>query len=207
MRTFVAITIPPEFREALAGQADRLGRHVRDLRWVPPENLHLTLAFLGEVPAHSVDSVKSGLDAAVQGHRPFNIGFGSGGTFPRRSEPRVAWVGVTGDLDEVKGLQASITREMRQLGLRVDDRPFSAHVTLARVNRQATPSARIAIAHRFEEMDLEQLGVFTVSAVILMESDLTADGAIYREVLEVELGGAYDSSGDRDRRFRLFRGR
>ena len=204
MRAFIAITIPLEFREALAAQADRLGHRLRDLRWVPPGNLHLTLAFLGEIPSHSVDSIKSGLDAVVQGCHPFNLGFGSGGTFPPRGEPRVAWVRITGDLDEAKALQAAIAREMRELGLRVDARPFSPHVTLARIRRQATPSARIAIAHHFEGLDLEHLGIFTVPAIALMESDLTPDGAVYREVLEVELGGAGDSSEPRDRRFRLF---
>ncbi len=204
MRAFIAILIPPKFRQALAEQATGLGHHAREARVVPPDNLHLTLAFLGEVPPHTVDSVRSGMDAAAVGHQPFNIGFGGGGTFPRRGEPRIAWIGVDGDLDAAQNLQVSIAREMRQVNIRVDDRPFSPHVTLARITRQATPSARIAIARRVEEFDLGALGQFTVSAISLMESDVMPDGAVYRHVLDVELGSVAAKEPGRSGRFRIF---
>ncbi len=204
MRAFITISIPPHFRQALADQASDLGHHARELRVAPADNLHLTLAFLGEVPPHTVDSVQSGMEAAAVGHYPFDIGFGGGGTFPRRGEPRVAWVGVTGDLEAAQNLQSSIAREMRQLHIRVAERPFSPHVTLARISRQATPSARIAIARRVEAFDLVELGHFTVSAISLMESDLVPSGAVYRHVLDVELGTAAAEAPSRSGRFRIF---
>lgn len=204
MRAFIAISIPLQFRQALADQASGLGHHAREVRVVPLDNLHLTLAFLGEVPPHTVDSVRSGMEAAAVNHQPFDIGLGVGGTFPRRGEPRVAWVGVNGDLDAAQDLQSSITREMRQLNIRADDRPFSPHVTLARISRQTTPSARISIARRVEAFDLGALGHFTVAAISLRESDLTPGGAVYRHVLDVELGGVVAKAPSRSGRFRIF---
>ncbi|MBM4438664.1 MAG: RNA 2',3'-cyclic phosphodiesterase [Actinobacteria bacterium] len=203
MRAFVAVTIPATFREALAAQAETVGRQTRDVRWIAPGNVHLTLAFLGEVPAQNADSIRSGMAAAARQQPAFSVGFGSGGTFPRGGEPRIGWVSLTGDLEALRALQAAITREMRQLGIRVDDRPFSPHVTLARIGRQATPSARIALARRFEQIQLDHLGVFTIASIALMESDLTRAGAVYREVLSVDLGGVRSDAGPA-RRFRLF---
>ncbi len=203
MRAFIAVTIPAELRAALAAEGAALARQARDIRPVPADSLHLTLAFLGETPAHMVDSLRSGMEAAAGRHRPFAIGFGGGGTFPRRGEARVAWAGITGQLDVIEALQASVTREMRELGLRVDNRPFSAHVTLARVNRRATPSARIAISRRAEGLELDRLGQFAVTAITLVESDLTPAGAVYRELLQVELGISVQTEGP-GRRFGLF---
>ncbi len=204
MRAFVAISYPPELRAELARRARSLVGNVRDVRCMSAESLHLTLAFLGEVPAHSTDSIRSGLEAATRGHSPFVLRFGSGGTFPTGGEPRVAWVGVTGDLDAVRDLQAAITREMQGIGLRMGARPFSPHVTLARIGRQATPSTRMGVARRFEAARLGALGAHTVSAVSLFESDLSPAGAVYREVLGVEFDTHAPPAEDAERRFRLF---
>ena len=205
MRAFIAIAIPAEIRGVIAKQAALLSRQTRDIRWVPSENLHVTLAFLGEVPSQNADSIESGMEAAARKHGAFSIGFGGGGTFPRGGEPHLGVIDITGDLAAVRALQADITKEMRQLRMRVDDRPFSPHVTLARIGRQATPSARNAIAHRFGEFDLATQGVFTVDAIALMESDLVRTGAVYRQVLSVELG--LDASRrTQGRRFGFLRG-
>ncbi len=204
MRAFVAISYPQELRVELARRARSLVGNVRDVRCMSADSLHLTLAFLGEVPAHSADSIRSGLEAATRGRSPFVLRFGSGGTFPTGGEPRVAWVGVTGDLDAVRDLQAAVTREMQGIGLRMGSRPFSPHVTLARIGRQATPSTRMGVARRFEAARLEALGAHTVDAVCLFESDLSPAGAVYREVLAVEFDADAPPAAEAERGFRLF---
>lgn len=204
MRAFVAISYPQELRVELANRARSLVGNVRDVRCMSAESLHLTLAFLGEVPAHSTDSIRSGLEAATRGRSPFVLRFGSGGTFPTGGEPRVAWVGVTGNLDAVRDLQAAVTREMQGIGLRMGSRPFSPHVTLARIGRQATPSTRMGVARRFEAASLGSLGAHTVGAVALFESDLSPAGAVYREVLEVDFDPDAPPAAEAERGFRLF---
>ncbi len=186
MRAFVAITIPPAIRAALADEAAGLAAHTRHVRTATPDNLHLTLAFLGQVPAQRIDSLRSAMQAAAAGRRPFSIGFDSGGAFPTRGEPRVAWAGVDGELGALRDVQAAVTEAMRGIGLRVDQRPFSPHVTLARIGRQATPWARTAIVRSLETMELDRQGRFTVKGISLIESDLTSDGAVHREVFTVD---------------------
>ena len=204
MRAFIAISYPQHLRDELARRARSLLGNVRDVRCMSTESLHLTLAFLGEVPAHATDSIQSGMVAAARGRAPFVLRFGSGGTFPTGGEPRIAWVGVTGDLDAMRDLQAAITREMQGIGLRMGSRPFSPHVTLARIGRQATPSTRMGVARRFEAARLGVLGAHTVAAISLFESDLSPVGAVYREVLHVEFDTDAPPAGEAERRFRLF---
>lgn len=204
MRAFIAISYPPALRAELAECAREVVGQTRDVRCMPVDSLHLTLAFLGEVPAHGSDSIRSGMEAAVRGREPFTVSFGSGGTFPVGGEPRVAWVGIDGDLDAVQNLQSAVTREMRGLGLRLGARPFSPHVTLARIGRQAPPSARSGVAGRFEALRLAALGTHVVNSITLVESELSPVGAVYREVLSVDLDPDAPRSDPNKRRFRLF---
>ncbi len=204
MRAFIAISYPQQMRVELARRARALVGNVRDVRWMSAESLHLTLAFLGEVPAHATDGIQSAMEAAARGRAPFVLRFGSGGTFPTGGEPRVAWVGVTGDLDAVRELQAAVTRELRGIGMRMGSRPFSPHVSLARIGRQATPSTRMGVARRFEAARLGVLGPHTVAGISLFESDLSPAGAVYREVLHVEFDAGAPPADEGERRFRLF---
>ncbi len=186
MRAFVAIRIPLQFREVLAGEAVSLTQISRHTRPATVGNLHLTLAFLGNVASQSTDSVISAMETAATGFKPLRLGFGPGGTFPLYGEPRIAWVGVTGDLEPLNKLQGSITENMRGIGIRVDKRPFSPHITLARIGRQATPSDRISIRRALEDLDLNHLGQFVTHGISLIESELTIEGASHQELLEVE---------------------
>ena len=209
MRAFVAVTIPKPFRDALAAEAASLARVSHHVRTVAPENLHLTLAFLGDVPAQSTDSVRSGMQAAVRGRHPFSIGFSGGGTFPANREPRIAWAGISGETEALRDLQAAVLEAVRGLGLRVDPRPFSPHVTLARIGRMAAPSARRVISRGFEAMEFDRLGLFTVSHISLMESDLTPAGAVHHEAFSVDFAPEEESLPPRPRprprrRFGLF---
>ena len=202
MRAFIAIRIPLQFREALAGEAASLVQISRHTRPVTVGNLHLTLAFLGNVASQSSDSVMSAMETAATGFQPLRLGFGSGGTFPLYGVPRIAWVGVTGDLEPLRKVQGAITEALRGIGVRVDKRPFSPHVTLARIGRQATPSERIAVRRGLETLDLNHLGEFVTYGISFIESDLTLDGSAHQELFEVEFRQARFKT--KRRRFGLF---
>jgi len=207
MRAFIAILYPADLRAELAQKASGLVATERDVRCMPAESLHLTLAFLGNVSSQSTDSIRSGMQAAASGRRPFVLDLGLGGTFPTGGEPRIAWTSVAGQLGDVEDLQMAITREMIGIGLRMDARPFSPHVTLARIGRQVTPTARSALARRFEQTDFGALGSHSVTSISLVESDLAPTGTVYREVLAVELDPTAQPAPPKPRRLGLFRRR
>lgn len=202
MRAFVAIAVPHGFRTALAAEAAALSRHSRHVRAVESENMHLTLAFLANLPDQGAESVRSGMEGVASGRRSFSLGFEGGGAFPNIREPRVGWAGLSGELEALSDLQNSVIEAIRDIGLRVDRRPFSPHITLLRIGRQTSPSARTAIGRACAALDLSRLGRFSVSGISLMESTLTDQGAINNEVFEV--GFSEIGNTPRRRRFGIF---
>ncbi|WP_275585769.1 RNA 2',3'-cyclic phosphodiesterase [Geodermatophilus sabuli] len=129
---FFAVTPPPGAR------AD-LDRALAPLRvapgapgWTPPERWHLTLLFLGGVPAGDVPALVAGAGPAVAATPPLSLRLAGGGRFGSRRRPQVCWAGVTGDADVLGGLAGRLAGVARELRLPVEDRPFRAHLTLGR---------------------------------------------------------------------------
>jgi 2'-5' RNA ligase len=101
-------------------------------RWTPPERWHLTLLFLGAVPAERVDELVAAAGPAVAATPPMTLRLGGAGRFGSRRRPQVFWADVTGDDAALGALAARLAAAARRLGLPVEDRPFRAHLTLGR---------------------------------------------------------------------------
>jgi RNA 2',3'-cyclic 3'-phosphodiesterase len=136
MRLFFAIELPARIRSALGALR---ARAADDYRWVDPELMHLTLAFLGEQPPERLPELEAVGAAAAGGARPFRLALGATGSFGGRRAPRVLWVGLGGDLEALAGLQAALAAGLRRGAFPVEDRPFAPHVTLARRRESAGP--------------------------------------------------------------------
>lgn len=162
MRLFVAIDPPEVVRDALAA-LELPGRLSR----VPRDQLHLTLRFLGEV-----ERVPA-LDLASP---PFSLRVVGGGAFPSAARPRVLWAGIGGDLDALAGLAARVEAAVRSVGLPPADKPFRAHLTLARVRGGRVPEAVAAV------QALPDLGEWPVREVLLVKSTLGPRGAVHERM-------------------------
>ena len=121
-RLFVAIDLPEQVKEAVTGIVHR---GVAGARWVPPEQLHLTLRFIGDCDERTFQEIRGGLSALKSA--PFPLTIRGIGHFPPRGEPRVLWVGVE-DSVELSTLQAKIEREIVSAGIEADKRRFSPHI-------------------------------------------------------------------------------
>jgi 2'-5' RNA ligase len=130
IRSFVALPLPDEQRARLGAYLEECARAAPGFRWVPAANLHLTLRFLGNLEPETLAAVQAGL-AGVRG-RSFTVALGELGTFGSRSAPRVVWLGVRTGLDEMAELAAAIETVVQAAGVPGEDRPFRAHLTLAR---------------------------------------------------------------------------
>jgi 2'-5' RNA ligase len=174
MRLFVAVELPEEVHEVLVRGLGLLKRDQPPARWVRPEGMHITLKFLGEQAQEVVDGLDRALPTALAALAPTTVELGGGGFFPNERRPRVAWVGGgAGTLgawaDAVEGTAAS-------LGVPREVRPFSLHLTLARLERpwgaQAVDHFRIAVGKwRFPE--------FVAREAVLFQSELRPSGAVY----------------------------
>ena len=176
-RLFVAAALPPPLLDALRDlQADRDG-----FRWVPPGRMHLTLRFIGDVEETQAQRLEEALRALTA--PAFELHPERLGVFPSRRKPRVLWVGLQPE-PLLADLHAAIDRILVRKDVAPDPRPFSPHITLARLRRVDPREVRAFInAHR--DLDLPS---FAVRHAHLYESELHPDGARHRRRASYPLG-------------------
>jgi 2'-5' RNA ligase len=188
IRSFIAIELPGEAREGLAGLRKRLERDEhRFVKWVDPKGIHLTLKFLGNVPTGQVAQITSAVEEGSRGTSPFHLEIWGLGAFPSARQPRVLWVGVHGDTDKLSKLQQNIDSAVAALGFSREERPFVPHLTLARTREVASGPERRSLGELISSTIFEDKYGFEVQAVKLMRSQLTRAGAIYTCLSAVRL--------------------
>jgi 2'-5' RNA ligase len=195
VRAFVAILLDDAVRRELGEAIERLRPVARDVAWVAPGNLHLTLKFLGEVPEALIKSVAGALGEASVAADPFEARIHGLGAFPSAGRPRVVWAGVTEGAAEMIALVRRIDTVLVPLGFPRDERPFSPHVTLGRVRR---PERNLALTDALENAAAREFGQMRVPSASLMQSGLGPRGARYTELVSVRLGRPVSDSGVSD---------
>lgn len=185
MRAFIAFELPPEITRLAADLQACLQRRGLKLRWVRPGNIHLTLRFLGEIPSEQSAAVAQAMGAAALGGASIQLSAQGMGVFPGLRKPRVLWMGLGGQIDLLAQAAARLEAELAPLGIAREDRPFKAHLTLARIQ---TP-----VDVRMLQAALEACGGFAPQAfmaaeMILFQSDLRPQGPIYTPLSKVALG-------------------
>ncbi len=181
MRAFVAILLDDATRAALARLPRPAPPRGVQVRWVAERNLHLTLKFLGEVEEERIPAVAAALRAASVQAKPFTMEVAGTGAFPERGAPRVLWAGCDGGTALV-ALAAAVEQGLERIGFERERRPFSAHVTLARVTGRA-PGPLLPPERRDRAF-----GQVQVRSLSLMRSTLRTAGAVYEEVERCALG-------------------
>ncbi|HEY6268898.1 MAG TPA: RNA 2',3'-cyclic phosphodiesterase [Candidatus Acidoferrum sp.] len=177
MRLFVALEIPSTVRKNLAELVNSLRAVSPQTRWVRPENLHVTLKFIGEVPETQLASIRTAL-AQVRSDRPVTLDFGGLGFFPNERHPRVFWAGIEAS-PNLKTLAADIEKATETLSIAREQRPFSPHLTLARFEPPRLPDQlRTAI----QENAGREFGSLRTHQFHLIESKLKPSGAEYTTV-------------------------
>ena len=150
------------------------------VRWTSPEQMHLTLRFLGHLPDTDLSAVQEALHQATHKNPPLHLAVVGLGCFPSPRRPRVFWAGIDAEGDALFQLQRSVLEHTRSWG-KLDDRPFHAHITLARITEIRPPAAR-RFADLVDKHRQDSAGRWTVQSVELMRSDLSPRGARYHQV-------------------------
>lgn len=184
MRLFIAVPLPQE----LTGRAAALlPAALPALKRVRPELMHLTLAFLGWTPDEQLDTVVDAARAAAAGHRAFDLSFAGAGRFPASGRPRVVWLGIGEGKDPLADLAAGVTAELRRRELKFDDRPFSPHLTLARLRADASGPEAQTVAAAVDGIAVPELRT-RVDRIAVVESVLSPKGPRYTARAELALG-------------------
>lgn len=188
IRSFLAVNISVETARLIADDQkilrDRCREAGLEVRWVPPQNMHITLRFLGEITEPMIKALQDNLEDATRSIAPFEMVASGLGVFPDTGEPRVLWAGVTSRDDQLEHLYREVSKILEDTGFRNDDKPFKSHVTLGRVK-----SAPAGVAGCLEEMDVKEYGTTVVRDLVCYRSDLTHQGADYHLLWKLPLKG------------------
>jgi 2'-5' RNA ligase len=188
IRSFIAIELPQELKLALSRLQEKL-KSVSGVpvRWVDPGNIHLTLKFLGDISPEITGRITSALEDAARDMPPFDIEVSGLGVFPNTKRVQIIWVGLAGELAKLEQLQKRIDAGLIPLGFPSEARPFTPHLTLARVRDYARPDDRLKLGELIASTSFEQKYIINVNAVLLMKSQLTREGPIYSKISIIAL--------------------
>ncbi|MFC1645729.1 RNA 2',3'-cyclic phosphodiesterase [Candidatus Omnitrophota bacterium] len=178
IRTFIALEINEEIKEKIAQIQEKI-KQTNSLKgkWVPKNNMHLTLKFLGDTQLEYIESIKDAIKECLVGEKPINCNLVNVGTFPNERFPRVVWAGIKGGDIEIINLAERLEKSLRKLGFKKEKRGFKAHLTICR--------AKQVLNHSQLKLALEEINnsfkpqEFTINKIAFFQSKLTPQGPIY----------------------------
>jgi 2'-5' RNA ligase len=167
----------------MGGLIDVLKRHNADVKWVTPENLHLTLKFLGSTADNVLPRIGESLATLASSYRPFSMKVTGTGVFPRSRNPKVIWVGIESS-DTLAKMKRDIEKAMASFGYQEEDKEFRPHLTIGRVRSQRGMISTINALNTYEG---KNFGTVPVDRIRLMKSELKPEGPEYTCLYDVPL--------------------
>ena len=184
IRTFIAIELPNGVLASIQEMQNHLKTFGFKVRWVRPENIHLTLKFLGSINVEDVEKIGKATTMVATGVGPFLLEVKGLGVFPDIRRPRVLWAGIAGETPPLNELQKDLEEALWQVGVPKEKRPFSGHLTLGRVKGKID-SEKILNALKLGKAFISD--PFTVRNLYLFKSDLKPTGAEYTKLIQAPL--------------------
>lgn len=184
VRSFIAFKLPASVIQSLAAVQNHMRSFGFPIRWVKPDNIHLTIKFLGNIETAQIDIIDHALSEAVKGCAPISLVIKGAGVFPGVKRPRVFWMGIFGDTQILDQLRHTVDKYCEQIGFSRDQKPFKGHLTLGRF-KGTVDSSRLVEA--IESCRVIHLPAFDLDVVTLFKSDLKSTGPIYSTLTKYPL--------------------
>jgi 2'-5' RNA ligase len=185
LRTFIALELPTAVHHLL----EKLQRELKSVRlrarWVRSENIHLTLKFLGNINPGDINQIGVVISEAAEKSAPLRLSVQGIGFFPGIKRPRVVWVGLGGQVQQLIELQLTLANKLEPFGFPKDKRPFKGHLTLGRIKEAVSPKTIRRIIQEYADFGTQE---FTAGQIILYKSDLRPSGAVYTPLQRVDFG-------------------
>ncbi len=185
IRAFIAIPLPDSVKYWITGIQKQMKRSNIQASWQKPENLHLTIKFLGQIRNDQIDQIKYCMSRVSEQFLAFSL-YGSGiGVFPSVRFSRVLWTGIGGQTEQLESLVTNLEQSLfTESGMKKEKKRFSAHLTLARMKYSIPPRKMVSLMQAFEN---QQSDIFRVEKLYLIKSDLKSFGAVHKKIFEVFL--------------------
>lgn len=185
---FIAIELPDSVRNDLYELRQTLKTaDYTFIKWVNSQGIHLTLKFIGNVKMNMLQPINQAIVEGCSGCKKFSLEIAELGAFPNLKKPRVIWIGVEGNLAELKKLQDLIDAKLEILGFLREKRPFSPHITLARINERADSVKLRDFADIIQKCNYRKRFQIFVEQVSIIRSQLLPTGAVYSKLKEIQL--------------------
>ena len=184
IRGFIGVQIAPEIRARISAAIAQLAPEISGIRWVREENFHFTLKFLGLIEEPQIEPIRKALAQAIQPFRRFTINAKGLGVFPDSKKARVLWVGL--ESNHMAGLAKSVESVLEPFGFPRENRIFRPHLTVGRWRHPM--GSQQELGGKLERWNNYVFGAFEADHVVLFQSVLKADGAVYRPLQTVSLG-------------------
>ncbi len=186
IRAFIAIKLPDFIKKVLKDTQKTMLENGIKAKYISPENMHLTLKFLGNIDSDLLPEIKKTLTRSAQYVKPIRLSLKGIGAFPNSRSPKVIWAGINGETQKLATLHAKLEQRLSKLGIREEKREFHGHLTLARIKKN-----RLS-AQKFERF-IQQTGQFesvkfTADRLILFQSRLMPKGPIYIKLFSAKFG-------------------
>ena len=183
IRTFVAVELDDSVKAHIVTAIEFLrGERIEGLRLVRAEGVHLTLKFLGDIEAAQVPKVAEAMTQVAARQAAFGLNLGAPGVFPNARRARVLWIGVEGNLQPLRTLQADVEEALTGIGFPAERQRFNPHLTIGRMHHRATRENRRRATDTLSSLPLPANQEIAVSAISLMKSILRPDGAVYERI-------------------------
>jgi len=188
LRVFIAIELSSHVSDAIQKETARLRQTLGNevIRWVPTQNMHLTLKFIGETSTSHLDFLKQLIAREANAHQQFNLQLGGLGSFPNSRKPHLLWIGIHAPAD-LSALQKNIEAGTTRLGYEQEERAFSPHLSIGRVRQNISQSELQKIRTTLDTIQLGNIGIARVDSIHLFKSDLQPSGSIYTKLFSAPL--------------------
>jgi 2'-5' RNA ligase len=185
IRTFIAVEMPENITSGIRELQQGLKDYGVDIRWIRPENIHLTLKFLGDVKAADINNIFEAISRTVDGVTSIPLKAKGIGVFPGIKSPRVLWVGLAGQIESLLRLQKTLESNLKGLGFPPEKRSFKGHLTIGRIKTKMHSKKVADALMAFRNFESE---TFTADKIILFKSELKTQGAVYTNLASATMG-------------------
>lgn len=186
IRAFLAVDLPESYRAGLTAVQDHLKKSRADVRWTRVASIHLTLKFFGDITETQVETLSAAASPITAATPAFTLRVQGVGTFPGPKNPRVIWLGLSGQTDILARLVQSLKQAFVPLGFPMEKRQFTPHLTLGRVR---SSQGKEALHQSLQTVALPEFAEFQVNQLVLYRSTLRPQGALYTPLYQIALGG------------------
>jgi len=184
MRAFIALRLPENILSSINKIQEDLKQYRLPVRWVRPENIHLTLKFFGNINESETEIIGIAMCDCAGCCSPLALSAKGIGVFPSVVRPRVIWAGFSGQISLLLSFQDALEKRLEKSGFKKEERPFKGHLTIGRFKDRVNSEKLIEALRKHEDFNTD---LFNAGEIILFKSDLLPAGPVYTELLKVPL--------------------